>query len=86
LILLARLGVDVNEQGKGLGKALLKDAILRAAQASDIIGSRAILTRAKDEKAKTFYSRFGFEPSPVHEFHLYLLMKDIKKVLAIQST
>jgi GNAT superfamily N-acetyltransferase len=86
VILLARLGVDVNEQGKGLGRALLKDAILRAAQASDIIGSRAILTHAKDEKAKTFYGRFGFEPSPVHEFHLYLLMKDIKKVLATEST
>ena len=85
VILLARLGVDISEQGKGLGKALLKDAILRVAQASDIIGSRAILTHAKDEKAKAFYSKFGFVPSPVHEFHLYLLMKDIKLCLAIAS-
>jgi GNAT superfamily N-acetyltransferase len=82
IILLARLGVDLTEQGKGLGKALLKDAILRAFQASDIIGSRAVFTQAKDEKAKAFYSRFGFEASPVHEFYLYLLMKDIKQILA----
>ncbi len=82
VILLARLGVDVAEQGRGLGKALLKDAILRAFQASGIIGCRAILTHAKDEKAKAFYGKFGFEASPVHEFHLYLLMKDIKKSLA----
>jgi len=82
VILLARLGVDLTEQGKGLGKALLKDAILRAFQASDIIGSRAILTHAKDDKAKAFYSKFGFEASPVHAFHLYLLMKDIKRSLA----
>jgi GNAT superfamily N-acetyltransferase len=81
VILLARLGVDVREQGRGLGKALLKDAILRAAQASDLIGSRAILTHAKDERARSFYARFGFEPSPVDEYHLYLLMKDVRKTL-----
>ena len=85
VILLARLGVDVAEQGRGLGKALLKGAVLRAAQASDIIGSRAVLTHAKDEKAKAFYSKFGFEPSPVNELHLYLLMKDIKNTLSTES-
>jgi GNAT superfamily N-acetyltransferase len=84
VIVLARLGVDIAEQGQGLGKALLKDAILRAAQASDIIGSRAILTHAKDEKANAFYSKFGFEASPVHTLHLYLLMKDVKKILATE--
>ena len=85
VVLLARLGVDSREQGKGLGKALLKDAILRALQASDVIGSRAILTHAKDDKARAFYTKFGFEPSPVNQFHLYLLMKDIKKALASES-
>jgi len=84
VILLARLAVDKGEQGKGLGRALLKDAILRALQASDIVGSRAILTHAKDEKARAFYRKFGFEPSPVNELHLYLLIKDIKKTLAGQ--
>jgi GNAT superfamily N-acetyltransferase len=85
VILLARLGVDAREQGKGLGKALLKDAILRALQASDVVGSRAILTHAKDDKARAFYSKFGFEPSPVNEFHLYLLMKDVKRTLGTES-
>jgi GNAT superfamily N-acetyltransferase len=85
VILLARLGVDVAEQGKGLGKALLKDAILRAAQAADIIGSRAVLAHAKDERARAFYCKFGFESSPVQEFHLYLLMKDIKRILTTES-
>jgi len=85
VILLARLAVDQGEQGRGLGKALLRDAILRALQASDIIGSRALLTHAKDERARAFYSKFGFEPSPVNEFHLYLLMKDIKKTLSTDS-
>lgn len=82
VVLLARLAVDAREQGRGLGRALLKDAILRTSQASDIIGSRALLVHAKDEKAESFYGKFGFEPSPTHEFHLYLLMKDILKTLA----
>jgi GNAT superfamily N-acetyltransferase len=77
IILLARLAVDRAEQGKGLGAALLKDALLRAAQAADVIGCRAVLVHAKDEAAKRFYQKFGFEPSPVDELHLYLLMKDI---------
>jgi GNAT superfamily N-acetyltransferase len=74
VILLARLAVDQAEQGQGLGKALLKDAILRTAQAADIVGCRAVLVHAKDQKAQAFYRKYGFEPSPVDEFHLYLLM------------
>jgi len=78
VILLARLAVDTGEQGKGVGSGLLKDALLRAVQAADIVGCRAVLVHAKDEAAQRFYVRFGFEPSPVEQLHLYLLMKDIK--------
>lgn len=80
ITLLARLAVDISERGKGLGRGLLKDAVLRAYQASDLVGSRAIATHAKDETAKLFYQRFQFAPSPLNEFHLYLLMKDIRTV------
>lgn len=82
VILLARLAVDRSEQGKGLGAALLKDAILRAARAADLVGCRALLVHAKDQGAQAFYRRFGFESSPVNELHLYLLMKDILANLA----
>jgi GNAT superfamily N-acetyltransferase len=81
VILLARLAVDRGEQGRGLGGGLLKDAIIRAAQAADIIGVRALLTHAKDEAARAFYMHFGFEPSPVDNLHLYMLMKDAQKTL-----
>ena len=81
VILLARLAVAVSEQGHGLGSALVKDAILRAAQAADIIGVRALLTHAKDEAARSFYEHLGFESSPVNELHMYLLMKDIQQTL-----
>jgi GNAT superfamily N-acetyltransferase len=81
VILLARLAVDISERGHGLGGGLLKDAILRAAQAADVIGVRALLTHAKDEAARAFYEHFGFEPSPVNELHLFVLMKDVQKTL-----
>src|SRR5438045_2892711 len=58
VILLARSAVDAGEQGKGLGAGLLKDALLRAVQAADLIGCRAVLVHAKDEGAKAFYERF----------------------------
>src|SRR5437879_5520490 len=83
VILLARLAVDGSEKGKGLGLGLLKDALLRAVQAADIVGCRAVMVHAKDDVAKAFYQRFGFEPSPTDPFRLFLLMKDIKASLGI---
>jgi GNAT superfamily N-acetyltransferase len=85
VVLLARLAVDRTEQGKGLGAGLLKDALLRAAQAADVIGCRAVLVHAKDDAAKKFHQKFGFEPSPVDELHLYLPMKDVKASLGAPS-
>lgn len=78
LMLLARLAVDRTAQGQGLGKALLKDALLRTAQAADIAGIRALAVHAKDDAARSWYLRFDFEPSPTDPYHLFLLMKDIK--------
>lgn len=77
IILLARLAVDLSEQGRGLGAALLKDALLRALQAAEIAGLRAMLVHAKDDSAKRFYEKFGFEPSPIDEYHLFLKLADI---------
>lgn len=81
VILLARLAVDKDEKGAGLGTALLKDALARIAQAADIVGARAVLVHAIDEQAKKFYEHFDFEPSPIHELQLMLLMKDLRKAL-----
>ncbi len=63
VILLARLAVDRREQGNGLGRALLKDALLRILAAADTIGARAVLVHAIDEQARKFYEHFGFQPS-----------------------
>jgi GNAT superfamily N-acetyltransferase len=81
VILLARLAVDKREQEKGMGKALLKDALLRIAAAAETIGARAVLVHAIDDDARRFYERHGFECSPVDDFELMLLMKDLRASL-----
>ena len=62
VMVLAHLAVDHREQGKGLGKALLKDAILRTMQAAQIAGLKILLVHAKDDAAAVFYRKHGFEP------------------------
>lgn len=81
VILMARFAVDQTEQGKGLGKALLRDAIRRALQGADAIGGRAFLVHAKDDEARAFYQKFGMEPSPTNALHLFLLFKDVRASL-----
>jgi len=82
VILLARLAVDVSIRGKGVGSALLKDALMRTAQAADTIGARALLVHTKDDEAKAFYQHFTFEPSPSDPYHLLLIMKDLLQIVA----
>ena len=77
VILLARLAVDSAEQRRGLGAALLKDALLRTTQAAEIAGLRAMLVHAKDDSAKRFYEKFGFEPSPIDDHRLFLRLSDL---------
>jgi len=78
-MLLARLAVDKNWQGKKVRAGLLKDAMLRTLQAADIAGIRAFATHAKDEFARTFYQHFDFLPSPTDPLHLFLLVKDLRQ-------
>jgi predicted N-acetyltransferase YhbS len=78
VIILARLAVDNKEKGNGLGKALLKNAILKTLQASEIAGIKAIMVRAKDENAKAFYKKYSFIESPIDDFTLFLPIEALK--------
>jgi GNAT superfamily N-acetyltransferase len=82
LVLLARLAVDRRWQNQGVGKALLKDAMLRTLQAADIAGVRALAVHAKDDAAKSFYEHFDFIPSPSDPMHLFVLLKDVRRIVA----
>lgn len=85
VILIARLAIDLKFQNQGIGKALLKDSIIRISRAADIIGCRAILVHAKDDQVVRFYKKYGFEPSPISNSHLYLLIKDVKLILDFEE-
>jgi GNAT superfamily N-acetyltransferase len=78
VIVLARLAVDRNRQGGGLGTALVVDAMRRVLQAADIAGVRAMVVHAKDETAQRFYEHLGFEQFPKNPLTLYRLLKDIR--------
>jgi GNAT superfamily N-acetyltransferase len=82
VMILARLAVDNDHQGKGLGRALLKDALLRTVQAADIAGIRCLLVHAKDDAARRWYESWEFEPSPTDLYHLFLMLKDLKALLS----
>lgn len=78
IMLLARLAVARDWQGKGIGAGLLRDAVLRTLQAADIAGIRALAVHAKDDVARAFYRRFDFVESPTDPLHLFALIKDLR--------
>ena len=84
IVLLARLAVDRTCQGRGLGKALLFDALSRIEEAADIVAVRAVMVHAIDHAARQFYKHFEFGESPVDPYQLLLLRKDLRK--ATRST
>ena len=86
IMLLARLAVDLRWQGQGVGRALLRDAILRTLQAADIAGIRSFAVHAKDEDAKRFYQHFDFIPSPVDPLHLFVLLNDLRRIIELGVT
>ncbi len=87
VIILTRLGVDISEQRRGLGRALVVDALRVTLEASQSVGFRALLIHAEDEDARDFYFWLApFEQSPVDPLQLILLIKDIRKAVADQRT
>ncbi len=81
VMLLARLAVDLSWQRKGVGAGLLRDAMQRTVQVADIAGLRAFLVHAKDDRAKAFYEHLDFIPSLTDPYHLFILLKDIRKIM-----
>jgi GNAT superfamily N-acetyltransferase len=80
--LLGRLAIDRRWQGKGLGRALLRDAVLRVLGAAETIGVRAILVHAISEEAKRFYEHWGFRPSPVEPMTLMITVEEVRTMLS----
>ncbi|MGA2046310.1 MAG: GNAT family N-acetyltransferase [Terracidiphilus sp.] len=79
---LARLAVDLDWHGQGIGRALFRDAAGRVAQAADAIGIRGIVVHAVSEQAKSFYLALGFDPSPIEPMTLMVTLADIRAALS----
>lgn len=79
VVILARLAVSAQDQGKGIGFGLLQDAIRRTMLIAEQAGIRAMLTHPINEDAARFYTRFGFIASPLREQQLLLLLKEARR-------
>jgi GNAT superfamily N-acetyltransferase len=82
VVVIGRLAVDRASRGRGLGRAMLRDAILRTIQAAGIAGIRAILVHAISEEAREFYERCGFCASPIDRMTLMVSLAEAEKALA----
>jgi GNAT superfamily N-acetyltransferase len=78
IILLARLAVDLSLQRCGLGKGLLKDAMLRVIRISEDVAVRALIVDAIDEDAQRYYLQAGFVPFPEDRMRLMRMLKDLR--------
>jgi len=82
VIVLGRLAIDKNYQGKRLGAALLKDVMLRTVTISQNVGVRGLLVHAISEDAKRFYMKYGFQECPTEPMTLLISVKNIKSHIA----
>ncbi len=82
IVVLARLAVDRAYQKQGLGRALVRDAALRVAQAADMIGIRGIIVHAASAEAKAFYVALGFDESALDPMTLMATLSDIRTAFA----
>ena len=81
IAVLGRLAIDRSLHGRGLGRALVRDAGLRVVQAAGAIGIRGLIVHALSDDARTFYERVGFEPSPLDPMTLMITLADLTEAL-----
>ena len=83
VMILGRLAVDKNAQSMGIGRGLLKDAILRTITVAKQAGIKALLVHALSDKARKFYLRCGFIESPLDPMILMITLKDAQHHLTV---
>ncbi len=81
VIIIGRLAIDSEYQGRRLGSALLKDAMLRTLSIAQNVGVRGLLVHAISDEAKQFYLNYGFQTSPIEQMTLLLSIKHLENYL-----
>ena len=85
VMIIGRLAVHKDHQGRQIGPGLLRDAVLRTLQAAEIAGVRAILVHAISERARKFYEGCGFIPSPMDPMTLMITVAEAGKAFVGKS-
>jgi GNAT superfamily N-acetyltransferase len=80
VVVLGRLAIDHRYQGRGMGRSLLRDAVVRAKQVAEIAGAAALIVHALSEDARNFYLSWGFAVWPLQPMTLYLLLRTIAQI------
>ncbi|MGD9543379.1 MAG: GNAT family N-acetyltransferase [Methylocystis sp.] len=75
---LGRLAIDRTCQKRGIGRALVRDSVLRVMHAAEAIGIRGVLVHAISDEAAAFYLALGFEPSPLEALTLMATLSDLR--------
>jgi GNAT superfamily N-acetyltransferase len=83
VMILGRLAVDRQWQGKQIGSGMLKDAILRTLVVAEQAGIRALLVHALSEEAKRFYLQCGFHESPVNDMTLMITLDETRSAISV---
>ncbi len=82
VVVLARLAVDRDYGGRGIGRALVRDASLRVAQVAEVVGIRGLVVHALNSRAREFYLDLGFDASPIDDSILMIAVADLAANLA----
>jgi GNAT superfamily N-acetyltransferase len=81
VVVLGRLAIDQSLQGRSIGRALVRDAILRVVGAADAIGIRGMIVHALSDSARAFYEHVGFDSSPLDPMTLIASIADLREGL-----
>jgi GNAT superfamily N-acetyltransferase len=79
VMIIGRLAVHKDFQGRKIGPGLLRNAALRTLQAANIAGVRALLVHAISEQARRFYEDCGFIASPMDPMTLMITVVEAAK-------
>lgn len=85
VMLMRRLAVARSHQGRGIARALVRDAILRTLNVAEIAGARALLVHALDDTAARFYRHMGFVDSPINPLVLMLPLTRARNLLGLPA-
>ncbi|MBW0252906.1 GNAT family N-acetyltransferase [Cellulomonas sp. PS-H5] len=81
-VLIARLAVDVDYQGRGIGRLLVADALERIARVSRTLGFEVVVVHALHEAAARFYLACGFRRFRDQPLSLFLTTRDLRATVA----